>query len=55
MQNQLPLFLSYEQVCALPIVQKYEKIFAEPDLSGISEFNCGVGAEPVSMLLSALL
>jgi transposase len=48
MQNQLPLFLSYEQVRALPIVQKYEKIFAELDLSGISEFNCGVGADGTS-------
>jgi hypothetical protein len=45
MQNQLPLFLSYDQVRALPIVSKYEKIFAELDLSDITEFNRGVGAD----------
>jgi DDE family transposase/transposase-like protein DUF772 len=48
MQNQLPLFLSYEQVRAIPIVSKYEKLFSELDLSGISEFNCGVGANGTS-------
>jgi len=44
MQNQLPLFLPYDQVRALPIVQKYEKIFGELDLSTIFEFNRGIGA-----------
>jgi hypothetical protein len=48
MQNQLPLFLSYEQVHELPIVSKYEKIFDELDLSDIPEFNFGVGANGVS-------
>ena len=48
MQNQLPLFLSYEQVRDLPIIQKYEKIFAELDLSSISEFNRGIGANGTS-------
>ena len=48
MQNQLPLFLSYEQVRDLPIIQKYEKIFAELDLSNISEFNRGIGANGTS-------
>ena len=48
MQNQLPLFLSYDQVRALPIVRKYEKIFAELDLSDIPEFNRGVGADGTS-------
>ena len=44
MQNQLPLFLSYDEVRTLPIVQKYEKIFSKLDLSGISDFNRGIGA-----------
>jgi len=44
MQNQLPLFLPYDEVYALPIVRKYEKIFYELDLSGISDFNRGIGA-----------
>ena len=48
MQNQLPLFLSYNQVRALPIVRKYEKIFAELDLSDITEFNRRVGADGTS-------
>jgi hypothetical protein len=48
MQNQLPLFLSYEQVRELPIISKYEKIFDELDLSDIPEFNFGVGANGVS-------
>ena len=48
MQNQLPLFLSYDQVRSLPIVRKYEKIFAELDLSDIAEFNRGVGADGTS-------
>ncbi len=48
MQNQLPLFLSFEQVRKFPIIQKYEKIFAELDLSHISEFNRGVGANGTS-------
>lgn len=44
MQNQLPLFLPYDKVRALPIVHKYEKIFGELDLSHIPEFNRGIGA-----------
>jgi hypothetical protein len=48
MQNQLPLFLPYDQVRALPIVQKYEKIFAELDLSHVAEFNSGIGANGTS-------
>ena len=48
MQNQLPLFLPYDQVWALPIVKKYEKIFAELYLSHIPEFNSGVGANGTS-------
>ena len=44
MQVQLPLFLPYDQVRALPIFQKYEKIFSELGLSGISNFNRGIGA-----------
>ena len=48
MQNQLPLFLPYDQVCTLPIVQKYQKIFAELDLSDITEFNHDVGADGTS-------
>ena len=48
MHNQLPLFLPYDQVQALPIVQKYEKIFAELDLSHVAEFNTGIGANGTS-------
>ena len=48
MQNQLPLFLPYDQVRSLPIVQKYQKIFAELDLSDIAEFNRRVGADGTS-------
>ena len=48
MQNQLPLFLSYNQVRDLPIVAKYEKIFDELDLWNIPEFNFGVGANGTS-------
>lgn len=48
MQNQLPLFLPYDQVHALPIVQKYQKIFAELDLSHLPEFNHGIGANGTS-------
>jgi hypothetical protein len=48
MQNQLPLFLSYEKVRDLPIIQKYEQIFAELDLSNICEFNRGIGANGIS-------
>ena len=48
MQNQLPLFLPYKQIRDLPIVQKYEKIFAELDLSSICEFNHGIGANGTS-------
>jgi transposase len=45
MHNQLPLFLPYEQVRALPIFQKYEKIFAQLDLSHIPQYNRGIGAD----------
>jgi len=48
MQNQLPLFLSYDKVRGLPIIQKYEKIFAELDISSIGEFNRGIGANGTS-------
>ena len=48
MQNQLPLFLSYDQVRVLPIFRKYEKIFDELDLSHVSEFNFGIGADGTS-------
>jgi len=48
MQNQLPLFLPYNQVHALPIVQKYQKIFDELDLFHIHEFNRGTGANGTS-------
>lgn len=48
MQNQLPLFLSYGHVRDLPIVQKYETLFAQLDLAHIPEFNCGVGADGTS-------
>ncbi len=48
MQNQLPLFLPYDQIHALPIVQKYQKIFAELNLSHLHEFNRGTGANGTS-------
>ena len=48
MRNQLPLFLPYDQIRVLPIVQKYEKIFDELDLSHIAEFNTGIGANGTS-------
>lgn len=48
MQNQLPLFLPYEHVRNLPIVQKYETLFAQLDLAHIPEFNFGVGADGTS-------
>jgi len=48
MQNQLPLFLSYNQLRDLPIVSKYEKVFDELDLSKIFEFNFGIGANGTS-------
>ena len=48
MQNQLPLFLPYDQVRTLPIIRKYENIFAQLDLSHIPEFNHGVGADGTS-------
>lgn len=48
MQNQLPLFLPYDQIRKLPIIQKYEKIFDELDLSSVPEFNYGVGANGTS-------
>jgi len=48
MRNQLPLFLPYDQIRALPIVQKYEKIFDELDLSRVAEFNAGIGANGTS-------
>ena len=46
--SQLPLFLPYDQIRALPIVQKYEKIFAELGLSYVAEFNTGIGAKGTS-------
>lgn len=57
MQNQLPLFLPYDQMRALPIVQKYERIFAELDLSHVAEFNTGIGANGISQhaLIRALM
>ena len=57
MQNQLPLFLPYDHVHALPIVLKYQKIFAELDLSDLPEFNRGIGANGTSQhaLLHAFL
>lgn len=48
MRNQLPLFLSTRQVRSLPISKKYEKIFDELDLSGLPEFNRGIGANGTS-------
>jgi len=48
MQNQLPLFLPYHQLRALPIISKYEKIFAELDLSDLPQFNAGIGANGTS-------
>ena len=57
MQNQLPLFLPYDQVHALPIVLKYQKIFDQLDLSDLPEFNAGIGANGTSQhaLLRAFL
>ena len=57
MQNQLPLFLPYDHVQALPIVLKYQKIFAQLDLSDLPEFNAGIGANGTSQhaLLHAFL
>jgi len=57
MQNQLPLFLPYDQVQALPIVLKYQKIFDQLDLSDLPEFNAGIGANGTSQhaLLRAFL
>jgi hypothetical protein len=57
MQNQLPLFLPYDQVQALPIVLKYQKIFDQLDLSALPEFNAGIGANGTSQhaLLRAFL
>ena len=48
MQNQLPLFLPYDHVHALPIVLKYQKIFDQLDLSDLPEFNGGIGANGTS-------
>ena len=48
MQIQLPLFVSFEQVQDLPILKKYEALFAVLDLSGVPEFNYGVGADGTS-------
>ena len=57
MQNQLPLFLPYDHVQALPIVLKYQKIFDQLDLSDLPEFNAGIGANGTSQhaLLRAFL
>ena len=35
---------TFDQVCALPIVQKDEKIFVGSDLSNVDELNVGIGA-----------
>jgi hypothetical protein len=53
-QNQLPLFLPYDHFHALPIVLKYQKIFAELDLSDLPT---GIGANGTSLhaLLHAFL
>lgn len=48
MRNQLPLFLSTHEIRSLPINKKYEKIFDQLDLSGIPEYNRGVGANGTS-------
>lgn len=48
MQNQLPLFLPYDQLRDLPIIRKYEKIFYQLDLSDLPEFNRGIGAKGIS-------
>ena len=48
MQIQLPLFLSFEQIQEMPIIKKYEQLFAVLDLSHLPEFNCGVGADGTS-------
>lgn len=48
MQNQLPLFLPYNKIRSLPIIEKYQKIFDEIDLSHIPEFNRGIGANGTS-------
>lgn len=57
MRNQLPLFLSTHEFRSLPINKKYEKIFDGLDLSGISEYNRGVGANgiPQHALLRAFI
>jgi hypothetical protein len=57
MQNQLPLFLPYDQLRDLPIIRKYEKIFDQLDLSDLPEFNRGIGAKGTSQhaLLRAFL
>ena len=44
MQNQLPLFLSFDDVQQMPIIKKYQQLFAVLDLSHLPEFNYGVGA-----------
>lgn len=48
MQIQLPLFLSFDEIQDMPIIQKYRQIFSALDLSHIPEFNYGVGADGTS-------
>ncbi len=48
MQIQLPLFLSFEEIQEMPIIKKYEQLFAVLDLSRLPEFNTGVGADGTS-------
>ena len=57
MQNQLPLFLPYDQLRDLPIIRKYEKSFDQLELSVLPEFNRGIGANGTSQhaLLRAFL
>ena len=45
MQIQLPFFLSFEDIQVMPIIKKYEQLFAVLDLSHLPEFNNGVGAD----------
>lgn len=48
MQIQLPLFLSFEEIQEMPIIKKYEQLFAVLDLSRLPDFNTGVGADGTS-------
>jgi hypothetical protein len=48
MQIQLPLFLTFEDIQEMPIIKKYEQLFAVLDLSRLPDFNTGVGADGTS-------